>query len=243
MVIDLVIIALVVICVLIGAKRGLVLSMISVLSLVIALVVGYLLMPVIGSAINKTPLSGKTENMVYVYVHDALSDTLAKEDPDMVGLEEVPAEDKEVDYKTMLEESNLPAFIKNKVEKAIDKHAEGEQTVENISRIAAKAITSAVIKILSVLLVAVVVFVLLSSMKFIWKGLRNISVLRRIDTVGGVVFGLGQSILIVCTIMLVISLISAAGFASGTTALIRSSFLGKFLFEHNFLGLLIALFI
>ncbi len=243
MVIDLVIIALIAICVLVGAKRGLVLSMISVLSLVIALVVGYLLMPVVGGAINKTPISAKTEDMVYVYVHDALSDTLAQEDPDMVGLEEVPAEDKEVDYKTMLEESNLPAFIKNKVEKAIDKHAEGEQTVENISRIAAKAITSAVVKIVSVLLVAVVVFVILSSMKFIWKGLRNISVLRKIDTVGGVVFGLGQSILIVCTIMLVISLVSAAGFASGTTALIQSSFLGRFFFEHNFLGLLIALFI
>ncbi len=225
MIIDLVVLAVIAICILVGAKRGLILSMISILSLVIALVVGYLLMPVVGGAINMTPIPEKAENSVYVYIHDALS-----------------AEDQEADYKAALDESSLPAFIKNKVEKVIDQSG-AEQTADQISRTAAKAVASAAVKIVAVLLVTVVTFILLNSMKFIWKGLRNISVIRKIDTIGGLAFGLGQSILIICAVMLIISLLSSIGLASGAAMKIQDSFLGGFFYEYNFLGMLIALFI
>lgn len=224
MVIDLIIVAVIAVCIIVSAKRGLIVSMISVLSLVIALTVGYLLMPAVGGLINMTPIPDKVEDSVYVYINDALG-----------------AETESAGYKDAIEDSALPGFIKNKVETVVDDSM--EQTTSEISRKAAKSVTSAVVKIIAVVFVAVIVFIILLSTKFIWKGLRKITVLRKIDTVGGALFGVGQGILTVSSIMLIISVITSIGLLTGVAASIQASFLGGFFYEYNFLGMLIALFI
>lgn len=239
MIVDLVILAVVALCVFVGAKRGLIVSLISVLALVIALVAGYLLMPVVGGVIEQTAIAKQTEEAVYVYFNDALS----AQGSDSAEAEDSLVEENTVDYKAMLAESSLPDFIKGKVESVLDRQANAEQSVEEISRTAAQSITSAAIKILAVLLVATVVFILLNSMKFLWKGLRDISVIRKIDTVGGVAFGFAQSILLVFAGMLVVGLLSAGGLATGVAEQVQDSFLGGLFYEYNFLGALIALFI
>lgn len=224
MIVDLIIIAVIAICIVMGVKRGLILSMISVLSLVIALTVGYLLMPAVSGLINMTPIPDKVDGVVYEYINDALG-----------------AEAESAGYKDAIEDSALPSFVKNKVENVVDDSV--EQTTSEISHKASKSVTSAIVKIMAVALVAIVVFIILLSTKFIWKGLRKITVLRKIDTVGGALFGVGQGVLTVSGIMLIVSVFTSLGLMTGLAATIQSSFLGGFFYEYNFLGLLIALFI
>mgnify|MGYP003316113527 CR=1 FL=1 len=73
MIVDLIILVLIGVCIFLGAKRGLVLSLISALSLVIALMLGYLLMPVVGGVLARTPLATSTEQTVYTYVSEAVT--------------------------------------------------------------------------------------------------------------------------------------------------------------------------
>lgn len=223
--VDVVILIVIGLCLFMGAKRGLVLSLISVLSLVIALVVGYLLMPVVGGVLQKTSLPDATEKAVYTSISETLS-----------------SGEEELDYKGALEKSALPEFIKDKVEDAIE-DSDTSQTVDSISHAAAKSVAGVVVKAIAVLSVAVIVFIILTSVKSLWKGIRKISVIRKLDTVGGVVFGLGQSVLIICAFMLLLGLLSANDFSHGLVSQVQQSFLGAFFYEHNFLGLLVALFV
>ena len=108
---------------------------------------------------------------------------------------------------------------------------------------AAKMVADLVVNAVSVVLVAIITFVLLISVKSLWKGIRKLPVLHQVDTVGGVAFGLCQGVLIVSTVMLILSLFSAGGVGGGLVAVIQASFVGEFFYSHNFLGLLIALFI
>lgn len=222
MIIDLIILALIGICIFLGAKRGLVLSLISALSLAIALLVGYLLMPVVGGALARTPLATSTEETVYTSISEAVYS--------------------EEGYEKALEKSNLPAFIQEEV---VDILVESQKTdaVEQGIRDAAKMVADLVVNAVSVVLVAIITFVLLISVKSLWKGIRKLPMLHQVDTVGGVAFGLCQGVLIVSTVMLILSLFSAGGVGGGLVAVIQASFVGEFFYSHNFLGLLIALFI
>ena len=220
-VIDLIILAVIGICIFLGAKRGLVLSLVSALSLVIALFVGYLLMPVVGGVLAQTPLASSTEEAVYTTVADAvISDE---------------------GYEKALEKSALPAFVQDKVIEIL-KASEAHDAVNQGIHDAAKSVADLVVKAVSVLIVAVLTFVILLLIKPIWKGIRKLPLLHQVDTVGGIAFGLCQGVLVVSTVMLVLSLFGAGGMKAMTTV-IQASFLGNFFYSHNFLGMLVALFI
>lgn len=222
MIVDLIILAVIGICILLGAKRGLVFSLISALSLAIALLIGYLLMPVVGDVLAQTPLATTTEKTVYTYISEAVSS--------------------EEGYEIALEKRELPDFLKDKVVDILaESHRQGE--MEQGIQKAAKAVSDLVVKAVSILLVAVITFILLISVKSIWKGIRKLPVIRQMDTVGGVVFGLCQGVLIISTVMLAVSLFSAGGAGKALMTAIQASYVGEFFYSHNFLGLLIALFI
>ncbi len=222
MIVDLIILVLIGVCIFLGAKRGLILSMISALSLVIALLVGYLLMPVVGGVLQQTLLASSTEETVYTYISEAVSS--------------------EAGYEVTLEKSELPDFLKDKVVDILEE-SQKQETVEKGIRKAAKAVSDLVVKAVSILLVAVITFIVLISVKSIWKGIRKLPVLHQVDTVGGVVFGLCQGVLIVSTVMLALSLFVTGGASNMLMATIQESYVGGFFYSYNFLGLLIALFI
>ncbi|MBP3391694.1 MAG: CvpA family protein [Clostridia bacterium] len=222
MIVDLIILALIGICIFLGAKRGLVLSLISALSLVIALMLGYLLMPVVGGVLARTPLATSTEQTVYTYVSEAVTS--------------------EEGYEKALAKSELPGFLQDKV---VDILAEShkQDAVEQGVRKAAKTVADLVVKATSILLVAVITWIVLLSVKSIWKGIRKMPVLHQVDTIGGIAFGLCQGVLIVSTVMLGLSLFGTGGIGGTLMNAIQTSYVGGFFYSHNFLGLLIGLFV
>lgn len=225
MIVDLIIIAVIVVCVLVGAKRGLVLSLISALSLAIALFVGYLLMPVVGTVINQTSFPKKTEDVVYTYINEALS-----------------AEQSQTDYAAALEDSALPEFLKNKIEVILEESEDNAPT-EQVSRKAAKSVTDIAVKALAVFIVAVVVFIGLFIVRILWKGVRKLPMIHQLDSLGGVVFGLAEGVLLICAFMLLLGLVSASGSWQGLASHVQDSTVGAFFYGHNFLGKLVALFV
>ena len=222
MVVDLIILVLIGICIFLGAKRGLVLSMISVLSLVLALLVGYLLMPVVSGALEKTPLASSVEQTAYTYISEAVSS--------------------EEGYEKALEKSELPSFLRDEVVEILAE-SQYQETVDAGVRRAAKSVADLVVHGVSVILVALITFIVLISIKSVWKSLRNLPVLHQVDTIGGVAFGLCQGVLIVSAVMLVLSLFGTGGAENGVIAAVRDSYVGGFFYRNNFLGLLIALLI
>lgn len=220
-VVDLIILALIGICIFLGAKRGLILSLVSALSLVIALFVGYLLMPVVGGVLAETPLATSTEEAVYTTISEAvLSDE---------------------GYEQALAKSELPVFARDTVIDILQE-SEAHDALDQGIRDAAKTVADLVVKAVSVLIVAVITFVALLLIKPIWKSIRKLPLLHQVDTIGGVAFGLCQGVLIVSAAMLALSLFGAGG-AQALTAAVQSSFLGNFFYSYNFLGMLVALFV
>lgn len=223
MIVDIVLVVLVAVCVILGIKRGLILSLFSALSLVIAIIAGCLLMPPLSAAIRQTGFPEKTEEKIYTFIEEK-TDVFAKEDTT-------------VSYGGVLERLHLPEFLTKK----LTQDAVGSP--EDISREIAKDVTQCAVKVLSFLIVAVAVGIGLTVVRFLWKGLRELPLVRKADTLGGLLFGLAHGILIVCTLMLLLCFVSSSGSAAGLIARVQDSTIGAFFYEKNFLGIILAHFI
>lgn len=228
MILDLIILAIGVLCIVIGVKRGLVLSLLSALSLVIAIFLGYLLMPAVGSVVARTSFPERTENAVYEVLYKEAEEKIAE--PDCVRYQEV------------LKESSLPSFVKDRVEKLLSPE-EQEGALSDVSRAIASRVAGIAVKVLAFLIVAVLVFVGMLVARILWKGVRKMPVLHQLDTAGGFLFGLIESVLLISGLMLFLYLISAGSGEGFVTEQLRQSVIGARIYRYNLLGVLLALWV
>ncbi len=211
-IIDLVIVAIIALCILIGYHKGLTGSLLKIVSFLLALVIAFILFkPVSNFIIEKTNLDENLEQ--------SIKQSFLKEN-------EQKSEEKTT-------EENMPDVITNYINEAVENAGNEAKTaiVESTARNVAIIIIN--------IIVAIGLFIVARIILIFVKGLANLitklPVIKQFDKLGGIVYGLLQSLVIIYIALAVISFISPMLNNASFITELQSSHIGSTMYNNNLL--------
>lgn len=205
-VIDIVVIAILVLNIIIGYKKGLINVVFNILAFFIAIIITFILYkPVSNFIINNTEIDDKIKQTI---------------------IENSKKEDNSDNEKT--ESSNI---IQKYVEDSI-KNAE-EDAKEKTIELVANTISIRGVEILTGILLFIATRLILIVLGFITKFVANLPLIKQFNEIGGVLYGLFKGLLIIyiiLTIMFFVVSINQKGIISKT---IENSYITRILYDNN----------
>ena len=206
-IIDLVIIAIIALCVLVGYHKGLTGSLLKIVSFVLALIIAFILFkPVSNFIIDKTDWD---ENLEQAIRQSILKDEEKTNDETQ----------KEV----------ITDYINNAVEKA------GNEAKTAIVDSTAREVAIMIINIA----VAIALFIVSKIILLLVKGLANLltklPVIKQCDKLGGIIFGILQSLVIIYVALAIISFASPMMSETGIIEGLQKSYIGSTMYNNNLL--------
>lgn len=216
--IDLVVVAILGLCIFFGYKNGLTKSLIKILSFVIAVVVAAIFFkPVSNLVIDNTEVD---ENIKQAVVN------LVSKDVEETG--------------EVKEDTNLPQgmvdFINNTVGDAIEEAKASVEEAKNVAvEKASSTIAETTINVGVAILIFIVVRIALIFVSALSELFTDLPGIKQFDKTGGVIYGVVKALLIIFVLFAVISLISPAIEQTGIIVAINKSFIGSFLYNNNVL--------
>ncbi len=204
-IVDLVILAIIVLCIILGYYRGLTGSLIKILSFVLSIVIAFVLfIPISNLVIENTQIDESLEQSIREMI---------------IGNEQN-------------EENNMPEaitdYISQKVEQAADdaKAAVVDSTSRDVAETIVKAGTWIVLFI--------VARILLIFLKFITSLIARLPIIKQFDKLGGIAYGLIEGLIIVYLLLALVSFI-APMFDNSIITEIKDSFVGSIFYNNNLL--------
>ena len=210
-IIDLVIIAIIALCVLIGYWKGLTGSLLKIVSFVLALVIAFILFkPVSNFVIDKTDWDENLEQ--------AIRQSILKN-------EETPKEENE--------KENMPDVITDYINNAVEKA--GNEAKTAIVDSTARDVSVMIINVA----VAIALFIVSKIILLLVKGLANLltrlPVIKQFDKLGGIIFGILQSLVIIYIGLAIISFASPMMSETGIIEGLQKSYIGSAMYNNNLL--------
>mgnify|MGYP002617592423 FL=1 len=204
-IVDLVILAIIVLCIILGYYRGLTGSLIKILSFVLSIVIAFVLfIPISNLVIENTQIDESLEQSIREMI---------------IGNEQN-------------EENNMPEaitdYISQKVEQAADdaKAAVVDSTSRDVAETIVKAGTWIVLFIIA--------RILLVFLKFITSLIARLPIIKQFDKLGGIAYGLIEGLIIVYLLLALVSFI-APMFDNSIITEIKDSFVGSIFYNNNLL--------
>ena len=204
-IVDIVIVAIIALCVLLGYLRGLTGSLIKILSFVLSIVIAFVLfIPVSNLIIDKTQIDDNLEQSIR---------------------EMVISEEQE-------EENNMPEAITDYIGQQVEQAAEDAKTAAVDS--AARDVAETIVKAGTWIALFIVARILLIFLKFITSLIAKLPVIKQFDKLGGIAYGLIEGLIVVYLLLALISF-AAPMFDSSVIDAIDDSFIGSMLYDNNLL--------
>lgn len=215
-IVDLIIVAIIAVCVLIGYYKGLTGSLLKIVSFLLALVITFILFkPVSNFVIKHTNWDEGLEQ--------AIRTTVIKEDEEVL-------EEKEEDKK---EQQSMPDVIVNYINKSVEDA--GNQAKTAIVDSTARNVAVLIINIAVAIALFIISRIILLLIKGLAELITKLPVIKQCDKVGGVIYGLLQSLIIIYVILAIISFISPMISGTGITQQIQKSYIGSMMYNNNLL--------
>lgn len=211
LVIDLIILGLIILCVFFGYKKGLTKCVIKILSFIIALAVAFVLFkPISNFVINNTTIDDNIRNSITQLVQDDVSET-----------------------GEVKEDSNLPKAMVNYINEEINNTV--EQTKETVVNTVADQISKIAVNVCVAIGLFIIARIALIFVNAISSLVTDLPIIKQVDKLGGVIYGLVEALLILFIIFAVISFISPMLESSGLIMAINKSIVGSVLYNNNLL--------
>ena len=210
-IIDLVIVAIIAICVLVGYYKGLTGSLLKIVSFVLALIIAFVLFkPVSNFIIDKTDWDENLEQ--------AIRQSILKD------------EEKTNDE---TQKENMPEVITDYINNAVEKAGKDAKTA--IVDSTARDVSVMIINIA----VAIALFIISKIILLLIKGLANLltklPVIKQFDKAGGIIFGILQSLVIIYIALAIISFASPMMSQTGIIEGLQKSYIGSVMYNNNLL--------
>ena len=216
----------------IGYKRGLIKSMISIVATILALVLSYLLTPIVCNVLeNHTAMGRSIENKMYTLVQDKVKETVGGTEAQVEELmKQNPSKQDQV---SLIKELRIPDFLEETLLANNNSQGYKELGVDNVYRYVAKTATHVIINIIA----GIITFVLIRLMLWvavilISSAAKKFALLNLVDKTGGVVAGVIFGFLIVWVVMFVTSLLMDG---DTYTNLLKDNSGLQWLHDHNIL--------
>ena len=205
-IVDLVILAIIVLCVIVGYVRGLTGALIKILSFVLSIVIAFVLfVPISNLIINNT----------------TIDESIGQSIREMI-----------IANNTTEESDNMPTTITDYIGEQVENVTDSAR--EAVADTTSREVAITIVKAATWIILFIVARILLILLKFITSLIARLPVIKQFDKLGGVIYGLLEGLIIVYVVLAIISLISPL--MNGTLAeLIDNSYLGSMMYNNNLL--------
>lgn len=204
-IIDLIIVAVIAICIIIGYVRGLTGCLIKILSFVLSLVIAFVLfIPVSNFVIENTQIDESLEKSIREML---ISDNKSSE-------EEIP--------------TAMSDYINKRAEEIVD------NAKEEVVNATARDISQTIVKAGTWIALFIVARIALIFLKLITSLISKLPVIKQCDKLGGIIYGVLEGLLITYFALAVISFITPIT-NKNLSENINKSYLGSQMYNHNLL--------
>ncbi len=203
---DLILVAIVVIFIMIGYKKGLTGSLIKLASFAIAVILAVILYkPLTNVVMENTQIDEKIE--------ETIIQNFSKEENENTN------------------EENMPTTLVNSINNKIEQET---TTARNeIVEKTAKTTTLTIMRIGTAIVIYILARIILFIVALLAKGITQLPLLKQIDKTGGIVYGLLQGAVIVYVVLGLVSLISVIWTNNPVVEAVNKSYLCSILYNNN----------
>ena len=211
LIIDLIILGIIILCVFFGYKKGLTKCIIKILSFVIALVIAFVLFkPVSNFIINNTTLDDNIKNSIVSIVEEDVSEN-----------------------GQVKEDTNLPKSMVEHINETINNSI--NETKVAVVNTVSEQISIGIINVLVAIGLFIIARIALMFVSALSAIITDLPIIKQVDKIGGVAYGLVEALIIIFIAFAVISFISPMIESSGLIVAINKSILGSVLYNNNLL--------
>lgn len=221
---DIIVILIIGVFAFIGYKRGLLLSIYSFGSYLIAFFLGFILRKPVSSFLASTSIPDRIHENVY---------------NKLLEMNESKAGELTVKAKDYIEGLNYPAHIENFLKRNVE-DIETERLFTQIADEISTKVTSLIVSILAFLIVVIIVLIAMLVIKMLIKTARKLPVIKQVDSVGGLLIGIVEGFLLIAVVILVIYMFSSRESFKPVINIIEDSLIANFLFEKNWLATILS---
>lgn len=224
-IVDIVIIAILALCIVLGYKRGLTGSLLKIISFVLALVITFILFkPVANLIVDHTDWDeGLEQSIRQVFLEEQ-----NQENETTQANEQGQDEQKE-------DTSNqaMPDVIIDYLNEAIENA--GTQAKDAAIEMAARDIAVTIIHIGTFIALFILSRILLLLVRGLANLITKLPVIKQFDKLGGIIYGLLQALVIIYVILAILSFISPMIAQTGIPQAVSESFIGGMFYNNNLL--------
>jgi len=207
-IIDIVIVAIIALCLFLGYRRGLTGSLLKILSFVLAIVIAFILFkPVSNLVINHTNWDDSLKTSIEQFITEKTS--------------------------TPEEKSSLPQVIVDYIDETMAQSVNEakEVAIENT----AQSVTNLIVNAGVWIAVFIIARILLIFIKFITALIARLPVIKQFDKLGGILYGILEAFVILYVLLAIISFIAPMINNAEFIDALNKSFIGSMLYNNNIL--------
>lgn len=216
-IVDIIILAIMVTCIFLGYKKGLIRVAVNILGFFIALLIALILyIPISNFIINNTPIQPALKEAISGPVTAYVIGTEKNGEGEEVVEDNSP--------KVMTDYIN--EFVENEKQKV-------EQTEKDIINNVSETVANNLIKIAVGILVFIVAKIALLFVKALAKLISNLPIIGSFNKLGGALYGVLQGLLIIYILFAILSVFAPTMENSGILEAVNSSMIGKIMYNDN----------
>ena len=211
-IIDLIIVAILAICIFLGYHKGLTGSLLKIVSFAVAIIIAFVLYkPIAGLIIDNTDWDENLEQSIRNMV---------------VEQEKAPQTEEE-------EKKGMSDVITNYINEAVENAADDAK--EAIIDSTARDVAVTIVNVGTWIALFIIAKIALILVRGLAKMLTSLPIIKQVDKLGGIAYGLLEALIILYVLLAVISFISPMMERSALIEGIQSSFIGSQLYNNNLL--------
>ena len=194
--------------------QGLIVSLFNLVSSFAAMILAFLLCPVLAGIIELSPIYGGIKDPIYNSLLSVANENGIKTTEGL--LKQLPLH---------------PAAMERIKEQVAN------ESITEVSAIAGKVselITSFIIQIISIIILFIIIKLLLLLVKGVLKKINKLPIIRQTDKIGGVILGIIEAFVLLTVVGALFALFSGSVDSKFMEA-VENSLVGKFFYECNFL--------
>ena len=214
-IVDLIILAVLLICIGLGYKRGLTGCLLKIISFVLAIVIACILFkPVANIIINNTQIDDDLEK--------SIKNIIVK-----------TKEEIENNVETINDNTTMPTVVEKYINETIENTSDDIR--EKVADATARKVAITIINAGTWIILFIIAKILLVVLKIISNWITKLPIIKQFDKLGGIIYGLAEALIIIYFAMAIISFISPMIPDSAIILSIKKSFLGSFMYNSNLL--------
>lgn len=207
---DIFILAILVLSIFIGYKKGLVSLIFSFCAFIIAIILTWILYtPVTNFIIENTDFDENIENFI---IEKGINTN---------------EEDAEENKNTTQSKENINTYVEKYVEKSVENAK--DKAIENTADIISKKVVSIIVAIALFIVLRLVLILL----KFVLQGLAELPIIKQLNKSGGIVYGIIRGLFIIYVILAIMFFVISVNNSEVLTNMIDSSIISKYLYANN----------